>query len=90
MRLNGAAVKPSTKVKLGDRIEARVGKVERIVVVTRVIEKRVGAQIAAQCYEDHSPAPERVVRQPPGATREPGTGRPTKRDRRKIDKFRGR
>ncbi|MBJ7347858.1 MAG: RNA-binding S4 domain-containing protein [Thermoleophilaceae bacterium] len=90
VRINGVPAKPSAKVKVGDRIEARVGKIERIVVVTRLIEKRVGAAIAAQCYEDHSPVPEPAIRQPPGAVREPGAGRPTKRDRRKIDKFRGR
>ena len=88
VRVNGASVKASAKVAVGDRIEARVGKRERVVVVTRLIDKRVGASIAAECYEDHSPPVEKTPRVPPVAVRDAGAGRPTKRDRRMIDRFR--
>lgn len=88
VKLNDTNTKPSSLVRPGDRIHARVGQRERIVVVVRVIEKRVAAAIAAECYEDHSPPVERRHREPPVAPREPGAGRPTKRDRRKIEKLR--
>ena len=87
VHVNGVAVKPSAKVRVGDRIEARVGQWHRVVEVVRVIETRVGAAIAAECLVDHSPPPpQRDV--PLGvALRDRGSGRPTKRDRREIDRF---
>jgi ribosome-associated heat shock protein Hsp15 len=87
VRVNRAAVKASTPVKVGDRIEAFVER-ERILEVVRVIDKRVGAAIAATCLVDHSPPPPNVRRQPPVFVREPGTGRPTKRERRELDRLR--
>lgn len=59
--------------------------------VVRLIGKRVAAPIAAECVVDHSPAPpprEQYV--PPLFTRPPGSGRPTKKDRRSLDKLRNR
>lgn len=91
VRINGAPVKPASQVRAGDRVEARVGKRERVFEVVKIIDKRVGAPIAAECYIDHSPPPEPSERlQLDQAVREAGAGRPTKRDRRRIDKFRGR
>jgi ribosome-associated heat shock protein Hsp15 len=55
-----------------------------------VIVKRVGAAVAVDCYVDHSPPP--PEREELGASfqRDPGAGRPTKRDRRQLDRLRGR
>jgi ribosome-associated heat shock protein Hsp15 len=59
--------------------------------VTEVIAKRVGAATASECYVDHSPPPpERDDVRPLFAVRDRGAGRPTKRDRREIDRLRGR
>ncbi|MBI5311447.1 MAG: RNA-binding S4 domain-containing protein [Actinobacteria bacterium] len=88
VRVNGASVKPASQVRVGDRVEARVGKRERVFEIVKVIEKRVGAPAAAECYVDHSPPVERIEKQLAQATREPGAGRPTKRDRRAIDRLR--
>jgi hypothetical protein len=59
--------------------------------VVELIDKRVGAAVAATCLVDHSPPPppreERLV---PMFSRETGTGRPTKRERRALDRFRDR
>jgi ribosome-associated heat shock protein Hsp15 len=92
VRINGTAARPSSPVRVGDHVEARVNQRERIVDVTRLITKRVGGTIAAECFHDLSPPPpEREdAFQPPFAVRDRGAGRPTKRDRRKIDRVRGR
>ena len=92
VRVNGEPAKPATKVKVGDRIEARRGARQLIFEVTAIIEKRVGAAVAAECYVDYSPVEPKADAGPaiPGGTRERGMGRPTKRDRRVIDQLRGR
>jgi ribosome-associated heat shock protein Hsp15 len=91
VRINGEAAKPSSRVDVGDHVEARVNKRERIVDVTKVITKRVGAAIAAECFDDRSPPPpERDPFQPLFAVTDRGAGRPTKRDRRQIDRLRDR
>jgi ribosome-associated heat shock protein Hsp15 len=90
VRVNGVRVKPAHSVRAGDEVRLRLDGPERIVVVTQVINKRVSASVAAECYIDHSPPPpprETVI---PVAVRERGTGRPTKRERRSIDKLLGR
>ena len=61
-----------------------------VLEVTRLIDKRVGATVAQTCFIDHSPAPVPEARVAPSARRDPGAGRPTKRDRRRIDQLRGR
>jgi ribosome-associated heat shock protein Hsp15 len=90
VRINGSIAKPSAQVKVGDRVDAFVAKRLWIVEVTKVIDKRVGAPAARECYLDNSPPIEKLERVPPTAVREAGAGRPTKRDRRKIDKWRQR
>ena len=91
VRVNGAPAKAATAVRVGDRVEANVHGRERILEVVRLVEKRVGAPVAAECLIDHSPPPppaeERVM---PLFTRDAGAGRPTKRDRRDINRLRGR
>jgi ribosome-associated heat shock protein Hsp15 len=89
VRVNGRPAKPATTVRPGDRVEARVGQRDRVVDVVRVIDKRVGAPVAADCLVDLSPPPPERPEPVPFA-REPGSGRPTKRDRRQMDRFRGR
>jgi ribosome-associated heat shock protein Hsp15 len=89
IRVNRAAAKASTPVKVGDRVEAFVER-ERILEVAVVIDKRVGAAVAATCLVDHSPPAPVVKRQPRVFVRERGTGRPTKRERRQLDRLRRR
>src|SRR5258705_12247996 len=89
VRVNDRPAKPSTTVSPGDEVRARVGDTTRIVKVVRVIQKRVGAADAVTCYLDRTPArpPTSFV---PVAARERGAGRPTKRDRRILDRWRAR
>jgi ribosome-associated heat shock protein Hsp15 len=85
VRVNDHPAKPATTVVPGDEIRVRSGGETKIVEVTRVIQKRVGAVDAATCFIDRTPAPPVEA---PVARRERGAGRPTKRDRRILDKFR--
>lgn len=89
--VNGRKAKPAAPVSVGDRVAARVGDAQRIVEVLVVIDRRVGAKIATECYADHSPPP--PPRDPLAlleGVRDAGAGRPTKRDRRQMEQLRGR
>lgn len=88
VRVNGRPAKPATAVVPGDEVRARVGTGTRIVEVVRVIQKRVGAADAATCFIDRTPAPPPEAAMPV-ARRDRGAGRPTKRERRVLDRFRG-
>jgi len=88
VRVNRSPAKPATPVRIGDRITARAGGRERVVEVVQVIDKRVGAAVAAGCFVDHSPPPPRRELVAPPLVRDRSSGRPTKRDRRQIDRLR--
>ena len=89
VKVNGAGAKPSTPVRVGDRVEANVHTRHRVLEVVRLLDKRVGAPVAAECLVDHSP-PVPKEETPTVLARDPGTGRPTKRQRRQLDRFRAR
>lgn len=90
VRINGNSAKPASSVRVGDRVEARVADRDRVLEVVRLIDKRVAAPLAAECVVDHSPpAPPRDY-VAPLFHRDPGTGRPTKKDRRRLDRLRNR
>ncbi len=84
--VNGVSAKPATKVKVGDQVQARIAQRDRILEVVQLLEKRVGAAVAAEAFVDHSPPPPPRELAAPALVRDPGTGRPTKRDRRAIDR----
>jgi ribosome-associated heat shock protein Hsp15 len=86
VRVNDRPAKPSTMVSPGDQVRARIGETTRIVEVVRVIQKRVGAADAVTCFLDRTPPP--PMAPVPVALRERGAGRPTKRDRRMLEKWR--
>lgn len=89
VRVNGERAKPAQAVKPGDEVRVRQEGWERVVVVRRLIRKRVGAEVAADCLVDNSPPrPARELVAAPGL-RDRGAGRPTKRDRRDMDGLRG-
>jgi ribosome-associated heat shock protein Hsp15 len=92
VRINDRPAKPATPVHPGDEVRARVpvapGRdATRIVEVVKVIQKRVGPADAATCFIDRTPPPppEAAV---PVARRDRGAGRPTKRDRRLLERLR--
>jgi ribosome-associated heat shock protein Hsp15 len=86
VQVNDAAAKAATVIRVGDRVSVRTATRERDVEVARVIDKRVGPPIAAECLVDHTVA--RPPSEPAPFRRDRGAGRPTKRDRRDLDRFR--
>jgi ribosome-associated heat shock protein Hsp15 len=90
VQVNGARAKPAAPVKVADTVRLRVGDRERVVEVVRLIEHRVGAELAAACLIDRSPPPPPRDPLDRSGRRPPGVGRPTKRERRGLDRARGR
>ncbi|MFS0733314.1 RNA-binding S4 domain-containing protein [Microbacterium sp. 1P10UB] len=90
VRVNGDRVKAAQPVRPGDELRVRIAGFDRQLVVRRPISKRVGAAVVAESMEDRTPPPpprESVAFVP---VRDRGAGRPTKRERRDIDRLRGR
>ena len=90
VKIDGVTAKPAQPVRIGDTIRAITPGGERIVVVTGLIDKRTSATIATQNYNDLTPPPPPKTDRPAPILRDPGSGRPTKRDRRLVDRLRGR
>lgn len=90
VRVNDRVAKPATTVKVGDEVKVRLHGRDRFVTVSHVLDKRVGAPVAVRCYADHSPPPPPRLPMPSVPRRDPGAGRPTKRDRRRLDQLRNR
>jgi ribosome-associated heat shock protein Hsp15 len=88
VRVNGTSAKPATLVRVGDRVVTKGRGRERELEVAVVIDKRVGAAIAAECLVDHTPPPPPKEQHEGVLARPPGAGRPTKRERRQLDRFR--
>jgi ribosome-associated heat shock protein Hsp15 len=89
VRINGSRAKPASSVKAGDTVEARLHARDRVVDVVKVIDTRVGAPLAAECLVDRSPPPPAAA-DATVARRDRGAGRPSKRERRQLDRTRGR
>jgi ribosome-associated heat shock protein Hsp15 len=88
--VNDQAVKPSRAVKPGDMLRLTLPHGKKILRVLVVSERRGPASEAAKLYDDLSPPPEpRDRRLPPPVYRPRGLGRPTKRERRSIDRLSG-
>lgn len=88
VRLGERSVRPSHLVRVGDRIEAAAPRGRVIVVVRELSEKRLSPPAARLLYEDHSPPP--PPPEPRVGVRARGAGRPTKADRRDLERLRGR
>jgi ribosome-associated heat shock protein Hsp15 len=90
VRRNGHVLKRSSSIQVGDVLEVPFfeGPGVRMVVVTGVIEKRVGAPEAQACYEDRTkPEVFEALKQWQINRQEAAKGRPTKKDRRAIDQI---
>jgi ribosome-associated heat shock protein Hsp15 len=87
--VNGVRAKPSTKVRQGDELHARIAARDRIVEVVRPIDTRLGAAAVVDCYVDRSPPPpaRELV---PSVKVHRGDDWANKRFRRELDRMRRR
>ena len=91
--INQQNPKPSHEVKVGEVYEIKQGVITRSFKVTALLDRRVGAKLVPTYAEDLTPASEYLkqmqAREQAPLKRDPGAGRPTKRDRRAIEKLLG-
>jgi len=83
--------KPAREVREGDLVVAKVGEITRTLRAIGVPKSRVGAKLVAQFAEELTPPEEFAKRREPNylppMLRVPGSGRPTKKDRRQIEEL---
>ena len=94
VQINAQRVKAAKGVHAGDRIEIVIGELSRTVIVRGLAERRGSAEQAATLYEETAESVQarehaRDVRRFSTALESDLKGRPTKRDRRALDRFRG-
>ena len=85
VKLEGETFKPSHLVRSGEKYALRIGSSEKIIEVISITDKRSSFEIAKLNYKDLTPA---VEKQASDGLRTAGAGRPTKKDRRELDKWR--
>lgn len=90
VRMNGERVKAAQSLRVGDELRIRIDGADRILAVAGLAVKRVGAPIAATLMIDRTPAAPPATESAARVVRERGAGRPTKRERRDLDRLRGR
>ena len=91
VRLNGGRVTAASQaVKAGDVVTVALDRTVRVMKVTGFAERRGDADAARLLYEDPTPIFTARVGEPSTAERDPGAGRPTKQERRAIDRLLGR
>jgi ribosome-associated heat shock protein Hsp15 len=95
VKINDKPVKASYQVVVGEIVNVNRNGFNLTFKVTGLLQKRVGAAIAQECYVDLTP-PEELTKYDAWfvgkrgvEAREKGTGRPTKKERREIDEFKG-
>ncbi|MBK6276370.1 MAG: RNA-binding S4 domain-containing protein [Saprospirales bacterium] len=90
IKIDGDSVKASYLLKVGQTVHINKQGDKLVLKSIKLIEKRVGAALAVECYEDLTPPEEKEKLKFPAIfyeVRDKGVGRPTKKDRREIDKF---
>jgi ribosome-associated heat shock protein Hsp15 len=92
VRVNGQTATPHRNLVPGDRIEVELGDWTRVLIVKELKDKPVPKEEARALYEDQSPPRpasdplQRLMRRPP-VLREKGAGRPTKKERRDMERW---
>jgi ribosome-associated heat shock protein Hsp15 len=91
VRLNGARVSANSQpVKAGDVVTIALDRTVRVIKVIGFAERRGDADAARMLCEDLTPKPEPgAATEASVAAREPGAGRPTKQERRALDRLLG-
>lgn len=89
VRVNGERAKPAQPLRVGDEVVARTDR-DHILGVRVLLSKRVGATVAQAAMDDRTPPPPPPTEAPSPVLRERGAGRPTKRQRRELERLRAR
>lgn len=93
VRLNGQEAKASAEVKPGDQVAVRQAPIWRVFEVKEIPPSRVGAKLVPGLIQDVTSwedlEKQEIARKVRTASREPGAGRPTKKDRRDMERFQG-
>ena len=93
VKIDGNAVKPSRTLKPGDEMTVSIGPLLRTVKIKALIHNRVSAKLVPDALEDLTPPEEyeriKFMHELNAERRDRGTGRPTKKDRRNIDRLKG-
>jgi len=93
VRVGGQPAKSHRNLGVGDTVEARVGDWQRVLVVQEVRDKPLPKAEVPRLFEDQSPPRpqlselERLLRRAP-SVRDRGLGRPSKKERRELDRLR--
>ena len=91
VKMNDTLVKPSREVKEGDVIQVQIEQLHKVVQVKSVIKNRVPAKMVPEVYADLTPKEEyeriEFLHAYKSEYRDRGAGRPTKKQRRMIDKI---
>jgi ribosome-associated heat shock protein Hsp15 len=91
VKLDNQNIKPSHEVKVGETYQVSKGIDRKVLKVTRLLESRADAKTVINFYQDITPVEQtqafKSMFHAPLLTRDRGTGRPTKRDRREIDEL---
>jgi len=90
VRVNDDRVKQHYRLRVGDSVSAHTDGGQRILDVKALAEKRLAPALARELFDDRSPPPEPKPKRVRVPQRDPGAGRPTKRERRDLERFRGR
>ena len=89
VRINGQRVDAASRaVRIGDVVTVALDRSVRVLKVAGFADRRGDAEAARILYEDLSASPNAPPPQPPVAERHHGTGRPTKHERRALDRLR--
>lgn len=93
VKMDGQVVKPSRALKPGDVVSVSIGPLTRTIRVIALIHNRVSAKLVPESLEDLTLPEEyeriRFMNEMKSESRDRGTGRPTKKDRRIIDRLKG-
>ena len=91
VKISNSPVKPSRDVKEGDVIQVQIEQLHKVVQVKTVIKNRVPAKMVPEVYIDLTPKEEyeriEFLHAYKGEYRDRGAGRPTKKERRTIEKM---
>lgn len=87
VKVNGARVKPAAMVREGDVVEITDDDFYRKLVVIGLPERSISKEVARTMYRDETPEKPKPPVETGIGERDRGAGRPTKRERRELDKF---